>query len=68
MFYIYKCYNRTHTRIMVTIRSKMQVFKPHNNCYKQQNVLKDMKFIDIIQFRVNGFNLGMYTVKIALSC
>jgi len=27
-----------------------------------------MKFIDVVQFRVNGFNFGMYTVKMALSC
>ena len=60
------CYNMTH--IMVKIHSKMQVFKPLNNCYKQQNELKDMKFIDIMQFRLNVFNLGMYTVKVTLSC
>ena len=49
------CYNMTYI-----------IFYPHTDWYWQQNVLKFMKFIDVIHFIKNGFKLGIYSLKMTL--
>lgn len=51
-------YNR-HFTCFVYIRT---------NWYRHQDVLKTMKLINVIHFTLIGFKLGVYSLKIALSC
>jgi len=54
--------------IMYTMHYKVHIIYANTNWYKQKNILKIIKFPDVIPFSINYFNLGMYCLKVALSC
>jgi len=46
---------------MPTTQYKTDIFYPHKNWYKHQNVLKVIKCQDAIHFTVNCFNHSVHT-------
>jgi len=41
---------------------------PHIKYIKQRNILKVTKSADVFQVSIDGFNLDIYALKMALSC